>query len=92
MKFLKNNPWVIKMWEEQGKIRNEYYNKQDKIEKKFKRIARQNGIREIWFATVDGETFGIDINNVQRFGEKGNRFLIHDSDMTKFSEKSKVKK
>ena len=92
MNFLKNNPWIIKMWEEQGKILSDYYEKQDRIEKKFKKIANKNGIKEIWFATVNGETFGIDVNNVRLFGEKKDRFLIHDSDIMKFSEKLKVKK
>ncbi len=92
IKFLKNNPWVIKMWEEQEKIKSEYYKKQTKIEKKFGKIAKQKGIKEIWFATVEGETFGIDVNNVRQFGDEKNRFLIHDSDIRNFLEKTKVKK
>jgi len=91
--FLKKNPWIIKMWEEQEDARNEYSKKQFRIEQKYCKISKRHGIKNIWLAsTMEGDTFGIDINNVQAKGEGKDRYLIHDSDIEKFEERFSSKK
>lgn len=92
-KFLEKNPWLIKMWKEQERILSDYYKKQYRIEKKYSKIAKKHKIRDIWLAsTIDGGTFGIDINNVQAKGEGEDIYLITDSDVERFKESLKSHK
>lgn len=79
-KLLKEYPFLKKMWQEREKVFDEAHRKENLIEKKYNKIAKKAGLRNIKFA-YNEYCFGIDVNDVDAHGTslRENRLLIHDS-------------
>lgn len=78
-KLLKKYPFIKNMWQEREKVFAEAHVKEDLIEKKYNKIAKKAGLKNLKFA-YNEYCFGIDVNDVDAYGTnlKENRLLIHD--------------
>lgn len=80
-KLLDRYPFIRKMWIERQKIFELASKKEAIIEKKYEKLAKKAGLKSLKFAYNDGYCFGIDLNDVDLYGNnlKELRLLIHDT-------------
>lgn len=78
--LLKKHAWLRKYWREYMEALHRHCDVVAEIEKQMEKEAKEKGFKSAWFATtIDGETFGIDLNNA-RENKKGS-YLIHDTEL-----------
>ncbi|NQT22453.1 MAG: hypothetical protein HQ579_03325 [Candidatus Omnitrophica bacterium] len=78
-KLLKKYPFIKDMWKEREKAFGIAHRKEAAIEKKYNKIAKKAGLKNLKFA-YNEYSFGIDVNDVDIHSTnlKENRLLIHD--------------
>lgn len=61
-KIIKNNPWLVKMWEEGEKATLAYWYEISRIEKRYQKKYNKSK-NDVFFAVLEGELIGIDWKN-----------------------------